>query len=190
MKTKEKKGVILIPDFSGFTNFVLSHNLYVGGYITKMLLNSIIDNNKLQFEISEIEGDAVLFYKYGHPTDMYSIIHQSNTMKEAFCKCLEDLHNQLKTKILLSLKFIVHYGTFSEYAIGNFKKLYGAPVVEAHKLLKYHYVEHQPYILFSQQYLNAIENGSGKTIQFKEKIRTDNCDSCAYSPPVGLIKYI
>ncbi|WP_419213991.1 DUF2652 domain-containing protein [Maribacter sp. X9] len=190
MEKIEQKGVILIPDFSGFTDFVLSHNLYVGGYITEKLLSSIIDNNTLAFDISEIEGDAVLFYKYGEPSDMTSILQQAMLMKNAFGKCLEDLHQQLKTKILLSLKFIVHYGTFSEYVIGKFKKLYGATVVEAHKLLKYHYVEHQPYILFSQQYLKAIENEYGKTVHFEEKTRTDSCDACIYSPPVGLIKYI
>lgn len=113
MEKIEQKGVILIPDFSGFTDFVLSHSLYVGGYITEKLLSSIIDNNTLEFEISEIEGDAVLFYKYGEPSDMTNIIQQAMLMKSAFGKCLEDLHQQLKTKILLSLKFIVHYGTFS-----------------------------------------------------------------------------
>ncbi len=148
MKKVEQKGVILIPDFSGFTDFVLSHSLYVGSYITEKLLNSIINHNTLAFEISEIEGDAVLFYKYGDPSEMASIIQQAIVMKDAFGKCLEELHQQLKTKILLSLKFIVHYGTFSEYVIGKFNKLYGATVVEAHKLLKYHYAEQQPYILF------------------------------------------
>lgn len=180
------KGIILIPDFSGFTDFVMSHSLYVGGYITQKLLNSIIDSNTLAFKISEIEGDAVLFYRYGDPSDISSIIKQARLMKDAFEKCLEDLHQQLKTKINLSLKFIVHYGTFSEYVIGKFKKLYGATVVESHKLLKYHYVRNQSYILFSQQYLKAMAKASGKTIQFEEK----TCDASIYSPPVGLIKYI
>lgn len=190
MDKVQSKGIILIPDFSGFTDFVLSHSLYVGGYITQKLLNSIIDNNTMAFEISEIEGDAVLFYKYGNPSDVSSIIQQATKMKDAFGKCLEELHQQLKMKINLSLKFIVHYGTFSEYVIGKFKKLYGATVVESHKLLKYHYVKNQSYILFSKEYLQAVGNEHVKTIQFNEKDRTDNCDACVYSPPVGFIKYI
>ncbi|MBL3658299.1 DUF2652 domain-containing protein [Fulvivirga sediminis] len=190
MEKTEQKGVILIPDFSGFTDFVLSHSLHVGGYITEQLLNTIIDNNIMAFEISEIEGDAVLFYKYGNPSDISSIIQQAIKMKEAFSKCLEDLHQQLKTKIALSLKFIVHYGTFSEYVIGKFKKLYGATVVESHRLLKYHYVKNQSYILFSKEYLRAVENESSKIIRFNRKTRIDSGDACVYNSPVGLIKYI
>lgn len=190
MERTAQNGVILIPDFSGFTDFVLSHSLYVGSYITEKLLKSIIEHNTLAFEISEIEGDAVLFYKYGDPSDMSSIVQQAIVMKDAFGKCLEELHQQLKIKILLSLKFIVHYGTFSEYVIGKFNKLYGATVVEAHKLLKYHYVQQQPYILFSQEYLNAINHEYSLPFQFSEKARMDGCDACIYSPPVGLIKYI
>lgn len=180
------KGIILIPDFTGFTDFVLSHSVSVGGYITEKLLNSIIDHNSLAFEISEIEGDAVLFYKYGEPSDISTMVQQVILMNNAFCKCLQELHQELKTKIELSLKFIVHYGHFSEYVIGNFKKLYGATVVEAHKLLKYHYVEQKPYVLFSKEYLNAVNNEYSHPLQF----RTDSCDSCIYSPPIGLIKYI
>lgn len=62
-------------------------------------------NNKLQFEVSEIEYDTVLFISKGLPTDIFSIIHQSNTMKEAYGKCLKDLYRLLKKKIFLSLKF-------------------------------------------------------------------------------------
>lgn len=188
MEKIEKKGVILIPDFSGFTDFVLSHSLYVGGYITENLLSSIINNNSLQFKVSEIEGDAVLFYKYGSPSAITSIIQHATTMKAAFDECLEKLHRQFKMEISLSLKFIVHYGTFYEYVIGRFKKLYGPTVVESHKLLKYHYVKNRSYILFSKEYLNAVEKD--ENIQFNEKPRTDSCDACIYSPPVGFIKYI
>ena len=190
MKKTEKKGVILIPDFSGFTDFVLSHSLYVGGYITKNLLSSIINTNTLEFKVSEIEGDAVLFYKYGTPSDTASLIQQATTMKAAFDECLDKLHHQFNMKIDLSLKFIVHYGSFSEYVIGRFKKLYGATVVESHKLLKYHYVKNRSYILFSKEYLKAVEHENEETIQFSEQTRTDSCDACMYSPPVGFIKYI
>lgn len=62
--TKVREGVILIPDFSGFTEFVFNTKIYMGENIIKQLLQSLIDMNNRYFYISEIEGDAILFYKY------------------------------------------------------------------------------------------------------------------------------
>ncbi|HEX7868553.1 MAG TPA: DUF2652 domain-containing protein, partial [Chryseobacterium sp.] len=62
--TNIKNGIILIPDFSGFTEFVFNTKLYTGEYIVRQLLSILIDVNNQYFDISEIEGDAILFYKY------------------------------------------------------------------------------------------------------------------------------
>ena len=62
--TANKNGMIMIPDISGFTDFVIKSNMFVGKYITESLLKSVMDSNILCLEISEVEGDAILFYKY------------------------------------------------------------------------------------------------------------------------------
>lgn len=62
--TNIQDGIILIPDFSGFTEFVFNTKLYTGEYIVRQLLSILIDVNNQYFDISEIEGDAILFYKY------------------------------------------------------------------------------------------------------------------------------
>ena len=49
----------MIPDISGFTDFVVKSNMFLGKYITENLLKTIMDSNILCFEISEIEGDAI-----------------------------------------------------------------------------------------------------------------------------------
>ena len=54
------KGLIFIPDISGFTNFVKKIDDELGWKITRELLIEIIESNPLYLEISEIEGDAVL----------------------------------------------------------------------------------------------------------------------------------
>lgn len=48
------KGLIFIPDISGFTNFVNSVDLDVGVAITKDLLNVIVDDDPLKFEITAL----------------------------------------------------------------------------------------------------------------------------------------
>ncbi len=59
--TANKNGMIMIPDISGFTDFVIKSNMFVGKYITESLLKSVMDSNILCLEISEVEGDAILF---------------------------------------------------------------------------------------------------------------------------------
>ena len=59
--TNIQNGIILIPDFSGFTEFVFNTKLYTGEYIVRQLLSILIDVNNQYFDISEIEGDAILF---------------------------------------------------------------------------------------------------------------------------------
>ena len=61
------KGLIFIPDISGFTNFVKKIDIELGRKITRELLIEIIESNPLYLEISEFEGDAVLYYKQGKP---------------------------------------------------------------------------------------------------------------------------
>lgn len=54
----------------------------------------------------------------------------------------------------LSIKSIVHYGEISEFTIGRFEKLYGKPLIEAHRLLK-NSIPKDTYSLITEQYLNA-----------------------------------
>ncbi|MBV8325058.1 DUF2652 domain-containing protein [Chryseobacterium sp.] len=151
--TNIQEGIILIPDFSGFTEFVFNTKLYTGEYIVRQLLSTLIDVNGHYFEISEIEGDAILFYRYDENPSYQSISKILLKMRNAFNQKIEELSKSLSTTIDLSLKFIVHYGTFSQYNIGSFRKLYGKTIVEAHQLLKNGFAEQPSYALFSNSFL-------------------------------------
>lgn len=156
--TDIQEGIILIPDFSGFTEFVFNTKLYTGEYIVRQLLSTLIDVNDQYFEISEIEGDAILFYRYDKSPSYQSISKILWKMRNAFNKKIKELSKSLSTTIDLSLKFIVHYGTFSQYNIGSFRKLYGKPIVEAHQLLKNDWAEKPSYALFSHSFLENTSN--------------------------------
>jgi len=151
--TANKNGMIMIPDISGFTDFVIKSSMFVGKYITESLLKSVMDSNILCLEISEVEGDAILFYKYHNLPTFEETLMQIEQMYNDFQKECKRLALQLAIEIPLSLKIIVHYGEFTKYKIGKFEKLYGAPVVEAHKMLKNHIAEYPPYALFSNAFL-------------------------------------
>lgn len=59
------KAILFIPDMSGFSNFVTNTEILHGQEITAFLIEEIISSTYIDFSVSEIEGDAVLFYKEG-----------------------------------------------------------------------------------------------------------------------------
>jgi hypothetical protein len=150
------KGLIFIPDISGFTNFVKKIDIELGMSITRDLLTEIIEKNPLDLEIAEIEGDAVLFYKIGQPIAIESLLHSFKRMMESFDKKYRELSSKYGIETDLSLKLIVHYGTISSYTIKGFTKLYGQTVIEAHRLLK-NGAHDSGYILITDQYFDALE---------------------------------
>lgn len=137
------KGLIFIPDISGFTRFVKEAEIAHSQLIIKELLEIIIDANDSGLQISEIEGDAVLFYKFGERPSpdqlyqqverMFSAFHTNliSYEKRRFCQCEACL-----SAVNLTLKVITHYGEFTEYKVKGFDKLIGKDVILAHQLLK------------------------------------------------------
>jgi len=63
----DQRGTICIVDISGYTNFVKETQNAIGLVSVSKLLQEIISANNQFFNISEIEGDASLFYRIGTP---------------------------------------------------------------------------------------------------------------------------
>lgn len=150
---KVQEGNILIPDISGFTNFVTQTDLTTGTIITQRLLSAIMESNTLGLHISEIEGDALLLYKYGERFAQKEILNQYEKMLFQFQTELALIGDELGIYPDLSLKLIAHYGNISEYRILNFQKLYGDTIIEAHVLLK-NSVDSNTYVLITNDLLN------------------------------------
>lgn len=139
----ENAGLLVIPDISGFTKFVSETEIAHSRYIIEELLENIINSNEIGLNISEIEGDAVLFYRFGDTPTLDELYKQVEKM---FCNFQKKIKNfearrlcvceACKNAINLSLKVITHYGEFSTYTVKDFKKLIGKDVIVAHQLLK------------------------------------------------------
>ena len=151
------KSLIIIPDITGFTNFVKNTDIDLAVSITSDLLNTIIDSNCIDLEVSEIEGDAVLFYKLGGPVNMPELFECLKKIYEAFNNKLEELKSSHNFEAELSLKFIVHYGEVNVYNIKGFKNLFGQTVIEAHCLLK-NGEGQTNYILLTQDYISSVSS--------------------------------
>src|SRR4051812_7025416 len=142
-KLMENGGLLFIPDISGFTKFVNETEIEHSRYIIEELLENIINSNQIGLNISEIEGDAVLFYRFGKTPTLEDMCHQVELM---FCNFQKQIKNYEARRVCqclacisavnLSLKVITHYGKFSTYTVKDFSKLIGKDVIVAHQLLK------------------------------------------------------
>ncbi len=148
------QGLIFIPDISGFSRFVNETEINHSRLIIQELLETIINANEIGLEISEIEGDAILFYKFGEPPELEKLYHQVEKMfcdfhknlitynRLQFCKC-----QACSSSINLTLKVISHYGEFTGYNVKNFSKLIGKDIIVAHQLLKNDIEDHEYWLV-------------------------------------------
>lgn len=150
----ENKGLLFIPDISGFTRFVNETEIQHSRLIIQELLEVLINANQLGLEVSEIEGDAILFYRFGESPALQDLYKQVEKMFCAFhrhliayeyrkfCQC-----DACQSAINLSLKVITHYGEFTGYNVRNFSKLIGRDIIVAHQLLKNDIDEHEYWLV-------------------------------------------
>ena len=150
----ENKGLIFIPDISGFTRFVNETEIEHSRLIIQELLETLISANTIGLEISEIEGDAILFYKFGNPPSLEELYKQVEKMFRVFHRNLTayDQRHYCQCKACistgsLSLKVISHYGEFTSYNVRNFSKLIGKDIIVAHQLLKNDIDNHEHWLV-------------------------------------------
>jgi len=150
----ENKGLLFIPDISGFTRFVNETDIGHSRLIIQELLELLINANEIGLEVSEIEGDAILFYKFGQSPGMEALYKQVEKMFCAFHRHLAvyDHYRFCQCKactaaIHLTLKVITHYGEFTSYNVKSFNKLIGRDIIIAHQLLKNDIEQHEYWLV-------------------------------------------
>jgi hypothetical protein len=155
----ENKGLLFIPDISGFSRFVSETEIDHSSLIIRELLEILINSNDLGLNISEVEGDAILFYKFGDPPALKDLYKQVEKMFVAFHRNIAAYEHrrycQCKACVSaanLTLKIITHYGEFTQYNVKNFNKLIGKDLIIAHQLLKNDIGQHE-YWLVTQSLL-------------------------------------
>ncbi|WP_337872575.1 DUF2652 domain-containing protein, partial [Ignavibacterium sp.] len=131
----ELLSTLYFPDISGFTSFVNNTEFEHGQHITAMLLEEIISSNYLDFEVSEIEGDSVLFFKEERIDELKKLIDLSLHIHKKFHERRKQLDESTHCNcgacssiVNLKLKFIIHFGEVKKIKIHNFEKLYGRDV--------------------------------------------------------------
>lgn len=168
---RSESSLIIIPDISGFTKFVKRTDIIHSQSKIGKLLESILESNNLNLSVAEIEGDAIIFYKFNNTYTIFEIIEQCKIMFNKFHKELKKISNEgicdcgaCKTLKKLSLKFIVHSGELCSIMINNYCKIFGFDLIIAHRLLKNN-IDSNEYILFTNKFLeNKNKNNIEKLI--------------------------
>lgn len=153
--------LIFIPDISGFTKFVNETGIQASRHLIADLLEIIIEANILDMTLSEIQGDAVLFYRLGDPPTVQEVVNQCKQIFLDFQNYLKIVERDTGTELgaslsdsKLTLKVVVHYGQLSVTLIRDHIKLMGKDVIVAHRLLKNN-IAGDEYVLLSQNYLDT-----------------------------------
>ncbi len=156
--------LLCIPDISGFTKFMSESDFELSSKVIPSLLNKIVYSNKIGLKISEIEGDAVLFYKNGDLPSLGRIVDQCKFFYTEFYKQIHALSARHKEQDnaeaipeMLGLKIILHFGKeVGLVPVGKLIKLIGEDVITAHRLLK-NDIDLDEYILISEDLMSQYD---------------------------------
>lgn len=189
---KSKPTLIFIPDISGFTKFMSSAEPEHSNQLIPALLNKIIYSNKINLKVSEIEGDAIFFFKNDGLPKFEDLISQCQLFYIEFYKKLNQMKSLPETKSeerlqdILGLKIIIHFGyEVRAVQIGNSIKLMGEDVITSHKLLK-NSIKLKEYLLISDDLMEQYSH----EVDFNKLIDWSKLKKGANKyPHIGEVKY-
>ena len=179
--------LFFIPDIGGFTRFVTETEISHSQHIVSELLELLVDSNEIGLEVSEFEGDAVLFYRAGELPTLDELMAQARRMflnfhghlqrREAVrvCQCgaCAGMHK-------LTLKFIAHSGPASTMQVKGHSKFIGKSIIVAHRLLK-NTVPEAEYLLVTQDTLDQLRGAPVPLPVFEQgSCRYDEIGEVAY----------
>jgi Protein of unknown function (DUF2652)/Polyketide cyclase / dehydrase and lipid transport len=163
-----------IPDISGFTKFVAETEINHSQHIVRELLEALIDANHMGLQVSEIEGDAVLFYRLGAPPSLPELVEQARRMFVAFHTLLRrhELYRICQCGACagasgLTLKIVAHHGAAVPMQVRERSKFVGTGVIVVHRLLK-NSLRQNEYLLLSNDLFAACAAAGGAPPQFAD----------------------
>jgi Protein of unknown function (DUF2652) len=175
----ETNATILIPDISGFTEFITTTELSHGAHAINMLIDAMVKAVGEDYEVTEIEGDAVLLVRKGPAPSKKKILDVCLNIFNAFhfqrkwmqqhavCPC-----GACMAIINLTLKFVVHHGPVAEIRVGRFVKQSGTEMIVAHRLMK-NSINNNEYLLLTEKLLqhmtDSVEPGEMEWVSASEE---------------------
>jgi hypothetical protein len=139
--------LLLIADIGGYTRFMNANRLTLSHaqQLVADLLESLLDGADGVFEVSKLEGDAVLLYSpTGRPLPSGTELEQVLVrMRGAFRRKRDQfaVDNSCSCEACqqagrLTLKFVTHPGEVAFQKVRSFRELAGVDVILVHRMLK------------------------------------------------------
>lgn len=160
----ENRSLLFIPDISGFTRFVTATELSHSQHIIGELLETIIDSDETGLTVSEIEGDAVLFYRYRDVPSLEKVLSQVKKTFTAFHAQLKRIESgrlcecgACSSASGLTLKMVVHVGEIAFIKVKNIEKPHGPEMVVVHRLLKNDIPDNEYVLLTDQSFGKLVD---------------------------------
>jgi len=158
-----KKSLLFIPDISGFTEFVQITEVAHSQHVIAELLEILIAATAKEFQLAEIEGDALFFYKEGEILSLEKLLSKVETVFTAFYSHLKLLEtnricpcNACASAPNLDLKIITHSAELQFMTVQDNRKPFGSQVIEVHRLMK-NSIDSKNYILLSKELADDIQ---------------------------------
>jgi hypothetical protein len=181
MSAQAEKLIFLIADISGYTRFMVANkqSLIHSQMIITELIQTILLQIQIPFEVAKLEGDAVFLYARKDKDPSVWQANKKGVTEKLFlvfsafadkvlelsasnlCSCSACTHiNRLK------LKMVVHSGEALIYNVGKFEELSGVDVILVHRLLKNS--------ISSNEYILMTEPGF-QDLSFSAEMQIDEC---------------
>ncbi len=184
----DNNATILIPDISGFTEFMTTNELDHASHAIHFLIEAMLKAVGEEYVVSEIEGDAVLLIKKGPAPSKKEILDTCLKIFNAFhfqrkfmqqrtiCPC-----GACVAIIDLTLKFVVHHGPLAEIKVGGFVKQSGPEMIVAHRLLK-NSIDNNEYLLLTEKLLQQVSDSS-------DGVEMEWSSASEEYPSIGKVEY-
>lgn len=166
-----ESGFLVLADISGFTAFVTTTELEHGAEVTGVLLADVMAALSPPLEIQELEGDAVFALgpdaRGGEEGRLIEAFDRAfaafgerrrEIASDTSCAC-----RACRGVLGLSLKLIVHHGSFMRQVVRGRPRVAGPDIILAHRFLK-NDVEPTTYMLFTEaaaKHLGIDPNAAG-----------------------------
>jgi Protein of unknown function (DUF2652) len=151
---RPESGFLVLADISGFTAFVTATELEHGAEVTGALLDGVMEALAPPLEIQELEGDAVFALGPDVAGDA-SLLDAFSRAFVGFRRRQQDMALDMSCScracrgvLGLSLKLIVHHGSFMRQVVRGRSRVAGPDIILAHRFLK-NDVEPATYVLFT-----------------------------------------
>jgi uncharacterized protein YndB with AHSA1/START domain len=135
-----QEGALVLADISGYSKFIAQTEVDHSWSILHELLDTMVRTLEGQMDVSQVEGDAILFISGLTTPEVVGAIERTFI---AFHRRLRDMQAVTTCPCgacasigMLKLKFVAHHGTFSRQRLGTVEQLHGTDVIVAHRLLK------------------------------------------------------